>query len=202
MAAPSDGERWGILGGSFDPVHLGHINLASEIKTFKNLSGIIIIPSYKHPFKNNHNEASFDDRLEMLKLALADEPYFFISEIEKEENLSGYTINTIRALKSKYENVEFFFIIGADNITQLEKWHQPDEILKEVNLISGKRPSYENKMPDKAMYDKIEFLKTSEINISSSEIRNMIAEDKDTKELSEFLDERVLKYILEKELYK
>ena len=202
MPTPLKGERWGILGGSFDPVHHGHISIALEIKNIKKLNGIFLIPSFAHPFKKNQSIASYDDRLEMLKLAVSDNDTFFIYTLERELNLSGYTIDTIKSLKQNYPQVEFYFIIGADNLHQLDKWHKPDEIIREVKLVSGNRPQYENILNKTIWSDKIELLDTTEIDISSSELRKMLKEKVEYDKLSRFLNVKVYNYISKKELYR
>ena len=101
MTTPESGEFWGILGGTFDPVHKGHITLALDCLKEKNLDGVLCIPSFLHPFKKNVVSASFEDRLQMLRQTVSDDNRFSISTIEKDESLSGYSIDTIRAVKKR-----------------------------------------------------------------------------------------------------
>jgi nicotinate-nucleotide adenylyltransferase len=210
MCSPEKGERWGILGGSFDPVHLGHINLATEIKKAKQLDGILFVLSNQHPFKKNQTVASFVQRKKMLELAvdnidnidnIENIENYLVSSIEKDKNLSGYTLDTIKALKNMYPDVKFYFIVGADNLLQIDKWHKPDEIFKELKILSGRRPSYANETVDTKWIDKIEFINTSEVNVSSSELRKMLKNKIEKDNLNKLIDKKVLEYIIENRLY-
>ena len=202
MPTPSGGDSWGILGGSFDPVHIGHISLARDIINIKKLDGILFIPSYTHPFKKKQTITTFDNRIEMLRLATDNEPNFIISTIERDEDLSGFTIDTIKALKKAYPDTEFYFIIGADNLDQLDSWHQPDEILKEVTLLSGNRPKFENSISKNKWLDKIQFIESSEIDISSSELRKILSDNYNDGRLKLYLKPEILDFIKSKELYR
>jgi len=204
MKAPDKGGEWGILGGAFDPVHYGHLTLASEIFSFKKLSGILLVPSVKHPFKSSQCHASYPARLEMLKLAVEYYDGFFVSDIEKEYNLSGYTLDTIKAIKNKYTEATFYFLIGADNLSQLHLWYKPEEIFKEIIILAGTRPSFEPSinlnginLPD----DKIEFISTKPVDVSSTVIRQLLKKDPFDEKLKAMLPLNVSKYIRQKKLY-
>ncbi len=171
MKAPESGETWGILGGTFDPIHKGHLSLASDIKNIKKLDGILIVPSFLHPFKKEHLSASYEDRLAMTRLAAASLDVFVVSTIERDLNLPGYTLDTIKAIKNAYSDITFYFIIGADNIAQLPLWHNISEILKEIKIIVGKRPHFELNKIENDFSDSLEYIKTSEVDISSTEIK-------------------------------
>ncbi len=198
MPNPENGGKWGILGGSFDPIHNGHINLAHSICSKKKLDGVLAIPAVKHPNKSRLSVANYSDRLAMLKAALVDLSKFFICEIEAEENLSGYTIDTIRALKKRFPKVSFYFIIGSDNISTIDNWYMAEELKSEVEFIAGSRPGsdYNNKsqLP-------VELVEISELDISSSEIRKMIKSGSTFDELTEYVPASAAKYIFEKGIY-
>jgi nicotinate-nucleotide adenylyltransferase len=194
--------RWGILGGTFDPVHNGHLQLATDIGKNKHLDGVLFVPTFKHPLKNHTLHASFADRTEMLERALAKKDKFLMSRIEREEGLSGYTIETVRAIKRRYPQAEFFFIIGADLLRQLERWHLIDQLLEEIPFLVGGRPSYE--VPTKEFFrtDRIELVETVVVDISSTEIRSLVAFDSNDDKLESMLPSQVLKYIKDKKLYR
>ena len=200
MKTPEEGEYWGILGGSFDPVHRGHMQLASDIQKIKKLDGILLVPSFLHPFKKEHTVASYDDRLTMVQLASQSRDTFYVTTIEKDKRLTGYTIDTIKAIKNMYKETTFCFLIGADNIEQFPTWHHASEIMQEIKVIAGHRPPFDVTNIQNDFLSAIDYIETSELEISSTEIKLLIQEKK-TEKLSTILDEKVLQYIIERNLY-
>ncbi|MFQ6008534.1 MAG: nicotinate-nucleotide adenylyltransferase [Candidatus Zixiibacteriota bacterium] len=198
---PEQGGQWGILGGTFDPVHYGHLTLANEVRVRKKLTGVLLVPSLRHPFKKDHCQAAYADRVEMLKLAAEEYESFTVSEIEAEMNLSGYTLDTVRALKKVYPRTEFFFIMGADNLSELEQWHNPRQIFEEVKIMVGSRPVLDKKKLSAFPTDRMELIPTMLVNISSTEIRRRIRENAAAEELDKFMPPKVREYIQQKKLY-
>lgn len=198
MLTPDSGGRWGILGGSFDPVHNGHLNLAESISKKKELSGVLFIPSFNHPLKKQTAVASYIDRVRMLQLALENYTEFSICEIEKEETLSGYTIDTMDALKKRFPNAEFYFIIGADLVKQLHNWHRAEELLKVCKFLAGSRPG--TKLESKTE-PTVEFVEIEERDISASNIRQRINNSTDFNQIKKLLPAKVADYIIDKRLY-
>jgi len=199
MPNPENGGNWGILGGSFDPIHNGHINLAHSICSKKKLDGVLLVPVVKHPNKSRLSVANYSDRVAMLKAALADLSKFFICEIEEEEeNLSGYTIDTIRALKKRFPKVSFYFIIGSDNISTIDNWYMAEKLKSEIEFIAGSRPGsdYNNKsqLP-------VELVEIPELDISSREIRKMIKSGISFEDLTEYVPASAVEYIFKKGIY-
>ena len=204
MVTPAHGEKWGVLGGAFDPVHLGHITLASELATAASLSGVIFVPSYKHPFKTDEFGASFNDRVSMLTLATQAHESITISQIEREEKLSGFTIDMIRAIKHRYPSMQFYFLIGADNLLQLQQWHQPTELLDEVKILVGSRPGSDAGCDlEKAgvPISRIDLYESRLVDISSTEIRKLLKNGAPDDKFAGLLQGEVLKYIRAKGLY-
>lgn len=199
VKTPDSGEHWGLLGGAFDPIHLGHINLAKEIQETFNLDGILFIPSFSHPFKNEMISSSFEHRVNMLEIICNKYANFSVSTIE--ENLTGFTIDTVKYIKNLFPNTKFIFIVGTDSITQLNQWRSPDEIIKEIKIVAGTRPGYTFDSSD-CFSDKIQYIEIDEVNVSSSEIRKMISVDIDDNKLKMFIDEDVIQYIKKYNLYK
>lgn len=196
---PKKGKNYGLLGGAFDPVHLGHTQLAIDIKNARSLDGVFCIPSYAHPFKNNKEKASYEHRLNMLELALKDYDDIFILELEKEYDLSGYTIDTVTTIKKLYPESNFCFIIGADNIKAIETWHNPQQIIQEIPILAGSRPN--SKVDEGAFAGYIDYVETSMLDISSTEIKQLISDSGYSKKLLDFLDPLVLEYIEDRKLY-
>jgi nicotinate-nucleotide adenylyltransferase len=187
----------GVFGGSFDPVHSGHLIIAQRLIEIRGLSGIIFVPCHISPHKIEKGAASPEKRLEMLKLAIEGNPSFAISTFELENEGISYTIDTLRELKKYYDNLEL--IIGYDNILQFNTWKEPDEIFNVAKVIVMKRPgSVETEEKDK-YYKKAVFVDTPLLDISSTEIRGRV---KNNLRIDFMTPEKVMNYIYRKKLYK
>ena len=200
MPNPDQGGLWGVLGGSFDPVHKGHLNLAQGICKEKRLDGVLFIPAHKHPLKKKAFTASYSDRVQMLKLALSGNDHLHLCEIEKEQNLTGYTIDTMLALKKRFPKARFFFIIGTDLVEQLDSWYRAKELLEETNFLAGSRPGSKLKKDDSKK--NLEFVEIEELDISASNIRTQIKEGATISKIAKLVPAGVAKYIVEKGLYR
>ena len=134
--------RIGIMGGTFDPIHNGHLILAEYSRTNFNLDKVLFIPTGR-PHKDNKYISSNLHRLNMTLLAINSNPYFELSTIEMDREKTTYTIDTIKYLQSKYKNRDFYFILGSDSLYQIDKWKDYENLLKICNFIVAKRPSQE-----------------------------------------------------------
>ena len=198
---PDDGGRWGILGGTFDPVHNGHLNLASQVAANQALDGVLLIPSYRHPFKDDCS-ASFEHRTEMLKRATVDHSGLIVSDMEKELDLSGFTVDSITAVKKRYPRADWSFIIGEDNVQDLQRWRSPDIILEEVRVLVGQRPRHESgDLIEQFPADRIEMVAINMLDVSSTEIRARLHTDASGETLGELMPKAVVVYIKEHGLY-
>ena len=187
----------GIMGGTFDPIHLGHLITAQAVLELRDLEKIIFIPAFISPFKTNIQILNSAHRLKMIQLSLDDMPKFDYSDIEIRRESISYTIDTIRELKKNYNKLEL--IIGYDNIIDFKKWKEPDAILELVKVVVLKREtSTEPKEKDK-YYKSAAFVETPIIEISSSEIRDRVAEG---LPINYLVPEKVKKYIYKNNLYK
>lgn len=196
----------GILGGTFDPIHIGHTKLGIEaIKQF-DLSEIWIIPAFNPPHKTLKNVTSYEDRVNMIRLAIENLSQFKILEIEKMRGGKSYTSETLKELVSLYPKIRFSFIIGADSLYEIEDWHKPEEVMKFARLLVALRTykTYKS-LVEQADYLKekynadIEIISYNKIDISSNEIRSLVSKNKD---YSALVDEQVKKYIESNKLYK
>lgn len=135
----------GILGGTFDPIHYGHLVIAEEVRAALDLAEVFFIPVGKPPHKNKRVTPAAH-RLAMLELALASNPFFSISRIELERPGPSYTVDTLRQLHSELgTNTELFFVIGWDSLEDLPEWHDPEGIIAELNhLVAVRRPGYDD----------------------------------------------------------
>lgn len=177
--------RVGILGGSFDPIHNGHMQMAKNAKKQLHLDEVWFLVAYDTPLKDR-KLSTFDDRCKMVKLAISTYPCFKICTIEQEFEGKSYTITTMRELKKRYKH-DFYFIIGGDHVEKLDQWKDIDDLQKEVQLCAFER----NKKTLSTPYD-VRFLEMEDYPISSSMIRdgNFIE-----------MDHKVIAYIHKKHLY-
>lgn len=189
-------EKIAILGGSFNPIHIGHLILANTVCEEFNLDKIIFVPCYIQPLKSNKDFASAEDRLAMIKLAIQNNPKFELSDIEIKRKGKSYTVDTLKYFKQKYDDL--YFVIGADNIKDFHRWKEPDTILKLAKLIVTNRGGIEQKIPQRLRGKKIFVCKIPDIEISSTLIRNNIRSNKSIKYL---VPEKVEKYIIKNKLY-
>ena len=137
-------KRVGILGGTFNPPHLGHLIIAEQIKSQLNLDEVMFIPDYQPPHIDKKTAISAEKRLKMVKLSTMDEPGFKVSDIELRRKGVSYTIDTIKELKLKNPEVDYYFIIGGDMVEYLPKWHRIEELIKLVKFVAVGRPRYRN----------------------------------------------------------
>lgn len=201
MPGPENGGSWGVLGGSFDPVHNGHLNLADSILKIKKLAGVLFIPAFRHPLKKPAASAAYNLRVKMLNLALAGHKNLRLCEIEKDNDLSGYTFDLLPALKKRFPKAQFHFIIGSDLVPQLNKWYRANELLKECSFLVGARPGTKLQDIKKPAGAKMEFVEIKELDISASNIRGRIKNGADKTDLSQLVTAEVAKYIFEMDLY-
>lgn len=189
--------RIGIFGGTFDPIHNGHLITAQSVIESRNLEKIIFIPAYISPHKQHEKASSAQHRLNMLKIAIDDIPFFECSDFEINQHTISYTIDTLHEFKKYYDEIDL--IIGYDNIFQFHTWNKPDEILKLANLVVLKRKSsHPLDFVDKYV-ESATFVQTRGIEISATDIRNRVHSDLPIYYL---VPEKVLDYINKHKLYK
>lgn len=198
-------KRIGVLGGSFNPIHNGHVALGLEsIKAF-DLDALIVVPSGNHPFKGE-TEVMAEDRLNMVTLAFDNNDNVLVSDMEIKAQGVNYSIDTLAKLKEMYPDSQLVFVNGADIVYELHKWHRAKELGKYCSFGVSTRGGYEK--PD--LQERIEWLRQelgilvefAEMDlpeVSSTEVRNRLSQGLDCDGL---LPEPVLKYICERGLYR
>ena len=172
--------RIGVFGGSFDPVHIGHLLVAETALEQLALSQVVFMPTNIQPFKQDVKVTPADDRVRMLKMATQSNPHFDVSTIETDRAGVSYTIDSLEALSKQYET-EIVFIIGADTLKMLDKWHRAPELLSEYSFAVGCRPGQDEEEA-KVIIDElrgkygtmITQLDNIPINISSTELRERL----------------------------
>jgi nicotinate-nucleotide adenylyltransferase len=181
-----------ILGGTFNPPHLGHLIIASEVQAQFNFDEIWFMPNQEPPHKESTIGVNSAQRLEMVRRAVADNPLFKIQTIELERTGRSYTFDTMKLLTEKYDD-DFYFIIGADMIEYLPKWYKIEELVKLVTFVGVNRPDY-----DKQSAYPIILMDVPNIEISSYMIREKV---KMGKTIRYFVPKTVMEYIEENGLY-
>jgi nicotinate-nucleotide adenylyltransferase len=195
----------GVLGGTFDPVHNGHLIVAEEVKTRLNLAEIIFVPAGQPWLKAAKPISPAEHRLQMLRLAIADKPYFKLSSIEIERTGPSYTIDTIAELRDKFGSEdELFFILGWDSLAELPQWREPSRLIKMCYLVAVPRPGYPRpklktlEVIIRGLSQRVMLMKKPEIDISASAIRERVARGLSIRHL---VPEPVNRYIKEHRLY-
>jgi len=195
----------GVLGGTFDPVHLGHLIMAEEVRVSLGLSEIILVPAGQPLLKPAHPITPAEHRLQMLHLAIADRPHFRVSTLEIERPGPSYTVDTIAELRGQYgSEAEIFFILGWDSLAQIAEWREPLRIIEMCYLVAVPRPGYQR--PDlealeasvPGVSQRVVFLEKPQIDISASAIRELVARG---KPINHLVPEPVAEYIIKHKLY-
>ena len=184
----------GILGGTFNPIHIGHLILAEEAREKLGLDKVIFVPAYLPPHKDTLDISAARDRLTMVKSAIKGNRYFCVSDIEIKRDGRSYTIDTIKDFKIRYPADELYFIIGSDLLKYLEDWKDLREIIKLVKFIAATRPGY----PLEKIPAYISTIPIRAVDVSGFEIRQAIRQNKSFRYL---VPEGVYKYILKNKLY-
>ncbi len=195
----------GVLGGTFDPIHNGHLLLAEEVRARLNLAKTLFVPAGQPWLKVDSPISPAEHRAEMVRLAIADRPYFKLEAMEVGHPGPSYTVDTIDGLKAQLGiGDELFFILGADNLAELPLWREPSRLITMCHLVVVPRPDYP--LPDlKALEaiipglpQRVTLMDKPEIDISASAIRGRVARGLSIHHL---VPEPVERYIKEYKLY-
>lgn len=197
--------RTALFGGSFDPVHNGHVNLVREIAERNFLDRVIVMPTYISPFKQEKKAADGEYRLEMCRIAFSGIPYVTVSDYELSRQGVSYSVDTVEYFSDKYPDDELFFIMGSDMLLSFEKWHRYKDILKMCTIIAASRENggsdielLKEKAVELSDKGRVIVTEISAFELSSTEIREKILKNCD---LSCYMDKNVVKYIEENNVY-
>ena len=185
----------GILGGTFNPVHIGHLILAEEVREKMGLAKIIFVPTYLPPHKDSSCVANAGHRYTMIKKAIRKNKYFSVSDIEIKRKGPSYTIDTIKEFKKQYGRDTLYFITGSDLLNYLKEWKDLRQIIKMVRFIVATRPGY----PLEKIPAYISTVAIRAVDISAFEIRSAIQEGKSFRYL---VSDEVFTYINKSRLYR
>jgi len=209
----------GILGGTFNPVHIAHLRIAEEVRERLGLDRIIFIPAATPPHKQLDGEISFADRKAMVELAIADNDSFTVSDIEEQRGGRSYSVDTLRELRRLYPDDDLYFIIGSDSFLEISSWYSSAELFNLANIVVVERPEAVVRdltaplplaIRDEFCYgsDKmclthrsgfsVFYLPGTPLPISSSEVRRAVREGRSIRYL---VPEKVAGYISDKRIY-
>lgn len=200
----------GILGGTFDPIHKGHLMIASEAKKQFNLDRIWFLPNGHPPHKDNNTISScVNDRLEMVYLAISDCKDFEINTYETDNAKTSYTYSTLEYFNATYPEHDFYFILGADSLFSLEQWKEPRKVLNSCIILAAYRDEIDTKAEMekqiihlKQMYNgDIRLINAPVLPISSHHIREGLLKERNQVKIKEMLPLKVFNYIKENHLY-
>ena len=218
----------GLIGGTFDPVHNGHLHLAEQAQDFFDLEKIIFIPAFRSPHKLAIQPETCKHRLAMLALALENRPTFSMNKVEIEKQVVSFTIDTLKILKSEHSDWKLFLILGADAFQAINTWKQSSQLFDFCNILVGTRPGADFKVSESVKNKlsltehvtigpspkfgkesvifkntkkgtQVVFFQISPINISSKDIRRRIYQKEEIKNL---LPPSVDHYIIKNQLYR
>jgi len=194
----------GLMGGTFDPIHFGHLAAAEEACFRFRLGEVVFIPAGRPPHKEDRQLTDQEHRFEMTRLALADNSHFSVSRIEIDNPDLSYTIDTIYALKAAHPEVaQYYFITGADAVLDILSWKQPLHLARQCHIIAATRPGYDlatfRSKVGEQLANLIEILPVPGVSVSSTEIRRRIKDDAPVRYL---LPDSVIDYIAAHRLYR
>jgi nicotinate-nucleotide adenylyltransferase len=196
----------GILGGTFDPVHNGHLAIAEEARAYLNLTEVLFLPAGQPWMKSDRSISPAQHRVAMLALALQTRPYFKLSTMEIEHQGPSYSVDSVAQLKAQaVEATDWYFILGWDNLSKIPRWKEPAKMVEMCFLVAVPRPGYdrpnvkklEAKIPGIAK--KIILMDKPRVDISATDIRNKVAQG---LSINGLVPEAVAQYIKEKGLYR
>jgi nicotinate-nucleotide adenylyltransferase len=187
--------RIGVLGGSFDPIHFGHLLMAQSAAEALKLDTVFFVPAYCSPFKRKHPMPAASKRLVMAKEAIKGNGVFKLYDGELRRDGISYTIDTLIELKAKYPRSKFYLLMGADNLRTFHRWKDPQDILKLARLVILNRPGFDKNYPKRWPYVKINM---PAVDISSSDIRQRLRHKRSIWYLT---PKAVIRYIKRYRLY-
>jgi len=200
--------RIGIFGGTFDPIHLGHLVIAEQSREQAGLDQVWFVPSARPPNKLDREITSFDKRAEMVQLAIAGNPAFELNEIEKDRPGPSFTADTLADLHRHHPQTEFHLILGSDCLPEFPSWHEPARIVSLAKLVVATRPGwplcsaedlrFSLRLPRKTPLH-LQLVQVPQVDFSSRDLRRRIAEGRSVRY---FVPSAVLAYIQDKKLYR
>lgn len=198
--------RIGLMGGSFDPIHVGHLVLAEQLRVSLKLNKVLFIPSGHPPHKDHRLLTPYEHRYNMVALSIADNPYFELSDLEKDESRVHYTVDTLKRLIAMDETPQsYYFLTGADAFLEVGDWHAYQTLFTLCTFVGATRPGVMKTELLKAANalkaqfgERVQVVEISDVSVSSSDIRSRLMSGHSVKYM---LPDSVLAYIEEQRLY-
>ncbi len=199
-------KKIGIMGGTFDPIHMAHLLLAESARVQFHLAQILFMPSATPPHKDHRQVSPVEHRRNMVQIAIEGNSGFAYSDLELRRSGITYTSDTLEALHEEYPDTEFYFIMGADSLFAVDAWHQPEKIFQRAAILAGNR----SEVPLENIKKQVDYLKERfggtigliempDIAISSSEIRKRCAEGASVRY---YVPEAIYRYMESHQLYR
>lgn len=196
--------RIGVLGGTFDPIHVGHLAAAEDAAYRLRLARVLVVPNNRPPHKQSRNVSSPSDRAAMAGLAIADNPLFTLSMVELDRPGLSFTLDTMRELQQEMGEAELYFLTGCDALPALHTWHEPEALLDEFRVVILDRPTrqaidwseVERHFP--RIREQITVLPVARLEISSEDVRNRVQKG---APIRYYVLPQVEQYIRQKGLY-
>lgn len=190
--ALNSGQVWrriGLMGGTFDPIHQGHLVVAEEARERFRLERVVFVPNRQPPHKADCRITSPEHRFIMCVLATADNPCFAVSREEIDREGPSYTIDTVRAFRAQLEpKTELYFITGADAVLEILTWRDPDALLEECHVVAAYRPGFDLGMLEQALGEekarKVQSLPIPALDISSTDLRTRVRSGRSVRYLT------------------
>jgi len=199
--------RVGVFGGSFDPPHKGHIEVAKRALRLHSLERVVFVPANQPPHKSERRLTDCGRRMAMLRLALASEPDFEVDDVECRRGGLSYTVDTLHYFRNKYPSSELFFIIGSDSLEELPSWRRVKEVVRLARFVVVLRAGFDREVfrrlrpllgEEIVARMEVDMVSEPPVDVSSTEVRRRLAKG---EPVSDLVDERVLEYIVENGLY-
>ena len=197
-------QRIGVIGGTFDPIHFGHLAAAEEARVRVNLEKVLFVVALLPPHKLDDEVTPVEHRLAMVRLGIASNPYFEVSHVDMDRPGPSYTVDTISILREQWgPGTELFFVMGLDSLVEMPTWHQPERLIRLCHVVAVTRPGVEVDLPALEMSipgisARLEIIDMPEVEISSSDLQRRLREGLPIKYQ---VPEEVERYIREHRLY-
>ena len=193
-------QKIAVMGGTFDPIHMGHLLVAEIVRADAGMDRVLFIPAGEPPHKQDHQILSGEDRFRMTELAIQDHPYFDVSRMEIDRPGRTFTYETLQMLDDQNDgSKEYYYILGADAFAYVPHWREVQKVIRQTSFLVVRRPGHEITVPPEIEGIRYQIVEAALMDISSTMIRTRIREGKSIRYM---VPDNVRLYIEEKGLYR